>query len=220
MSFERLTPDVSSLQTGDLVWPRADTQMVFFMPQHSPLLSTWFEQRETLMAQADPASSSTQVENFESSFWVGHVAFIELRDGMPWVVDATPHRKYKGHEDETKRGVNTQTYEEFLTDDAHTHSHIWHGRLKNLAPGQGQQLVQAASRHIPKPYAISPWSLHDTQGFYCSKLIWHAVRDVLGVELQGDAQRFSQNLWFTPWDVMQSPQVQLLFQPAGKSYTG
>jgi hypothetical protein len=211
MSDSRLTPRISDRQTGDLVWPRADHQVVFFQ-EGNPQGASW------LQARAEQVQvSSEMMDRFQRDSWVGHVALIEVIDGVPWVVDATPDRS--GPAQPSPCGVATQTYQAFLDDAAHTQSHVWHGRLVGPPPGFGQFIVQAAKAHLGKPYAINPVSLEEDDAFYCSKLIWHAVRDALGIEWRKPGLQVPQP-WFTPWDVMQAEGVQLLYAPAGKSYRG
>ncbi len=222
MSFQRLAPSMADLQTGDLVWPRADKQIVFFQ-DNNPQAAPWLAE-QALMAASPMSQSSEQtelVDRFIRDCWVGHVALIELMEGVPWVVDATPHRS--GPATPGQKGVATQTYQAFLDDHAHTQSNIWHGRLKpefvDQPDGFGQRLVNAAKQHLGKPYSISPLGLGNAEDFYCSKLIWHALRDALGIALEKRGLQVPQP-WFTPWDVMQTECVQLLYSPAGKSYRG
>lgn len=213
MSFVRYAPEVSDLKTGDLVWPRADDQIVFFRADN-PQGAAW------LQRQSDPGFVETeerrhQMDLFHRDVWVGHVAWIEVREGVPWVVDATPSRS--GVALPGSRGVATQTYAEFLADESHTQSHIWHGRLRGLVPAQSASLIEAAKAYLGRPYGINPFGFGQTDDFYCSKLIWHIVRDALGVSLEKKAWSLPLP-WFTPWDVMDCPQVQLLYQPPGRNY--
>ena len=213
MAFVRYAPHESDLKTGDLVWPRADNQVVFFKDDN-PQGRAW------LSAQAQAAFSAsdesrTLIELFNSDFWVGHVAWIEVRDGQPWVVDATPSRS--GAAMPGSRGVATQTYREFLADSAHTQSHIWHGRLRGLSEAQSLALVDAAKAYLGQPYDISPFGFERADDFYCSKLIWHAIRDALGIRLEKKGVSLPQP-WFTPWDVLRNERVALLYEPPGRSY--
>lgn len=221
MAFTRLAPNIADLQTGDLVWPRADWQLVSFdenRTQNEP----WHQAYAQEIAKPNLSTEEAeQLDLFVRDIWVGHVALIEIIDGVPWVVDATPERS--GWAKPRTDGVATQAYQAFLDDASHTESHIWHGRLKPEFVGQsegfGQRLVNAAKKHMGIKYSINPRGLAQADNFYCSKLIWHALRDGLGITLEKTGLQVPQP-WFTPWDVMQAKCVQLLYSPAGKSYRG
>lgn len=215
MSFVRYAPQGSDLQTGDLVWPRADDQLVFFRADN-PQAQPWLEKQASANFQV-AESDRSRVELFTRDVWVGHVALIELRDGIPWVVDATPSRS--GAAIPGRAGVATQTYADFLADDAHARSHIWHGRMKAIESTQASALLQAAKAYLGRPYDISPFGFEQTNDFYCSKLIWHCIQDALGLRLKKKAWSWPL-LWFTPWDVMASEHVQLLYEPPDRSYIG
>lgn len=218
MSFNRLAPDPTDLQTGDLIWPRADRQIVTFDTdpnQDLPWMRAYAALREAPAAMS--REQSEMLELFVRDFWVGHVALVELVDCIPWVIDATPSRS--GWAEPRTDGVAMQPYQAFLDDAAHTTSHIWHGRVRGQSSGFGQRLIDAAKKHLGAKYDIRPWGFEAPDDFYCSKLIWHALRDGLGITLEKEGLRVLQP-WFTPWDVMQASCIQLLYVPAGKSYRG
>jgi cell wall-associated NlpC family hydrolase len=218
MSFNRLGPDPADLQTGDLVWPRADRQIVTFDTDPSQDLP-WMRAYAALRDAPTALSSeqSEQLELFVRDFWVGHVALIEVVDGIPWVVDATPSRS--GWAQPRTDGVAMQPYQAFLDDAAHTESHIWHGRVSGQSPDAGRRLIEATKKYLGAKYDLRPWGFDRADDFYCSKLIWHALRDGLGITLDKKGPRVPQP-WFTPWDVMQASGITLLYEPAGKSYRG
>lgn len=217
MTFQRLAPKASELQTGDLVWPRSDQQLVSF--DHDRTQSQpWHQAYAKEMAKPHVSSAQAeQLDLFVRDIWVGHIALIELKGGVPWVVDATPHRS--GWAEPRTDGVATQPYQAFLDDTAHTQSHIWHGRLIGQSEGFGQRLVNAAKQFLGAQYSINPVGIETADKFYCSKLIWHALRDGLGIRLEKRGLQVPQP-WFTPWDVMQADCIELLYKPAGKSYRG
>jgi hypothetical protein len=221
MTFQRLAPKLPDLQTGDLVWPRADRQIVRFDAQ-SP---EW--QQAYAVLTSEPAQLTAEqidlLDEFLRINWVGHVALIEIIDGTPWVVDATTHRSiwHKPPDQGNQNGVGSQSYENFLNDESHLQSHIWHGRLKpqfvSHIPNFGQDLVDAAKKHFGAPYTLLPGGLENPDKFYCSKLIWHALRDGLDITLQKKPDALPMP-WFTPWDVMQADCIELLYEPPGRKY--
>ncbi len=205
-----LRPNPALFQTGDLIWPRASEEIVFFRHDHPPGAS-WLAQRP---AESDlEAAQRARLNLFERDIWVGHVGLIDIIDGQPWVIDATTGRSAAPF----KSGVAMQPYADFLADAAHVNRHIWHGRFRGLTGSQAQAVAQAAKQYLDRPYGLSPLGFEHTDTFYCSKLIWHAVRDALGVEMPTAASS-GWPRWFTPWDLMNFEGVELLYQPAGMSY--
>ncbi len=212
MSFTRLCPDPARLNTGDLVWIRADDQMVFFSDKN-PRASGWLTEQAAFSKLS--AEHEAQVQAFRRSIWVGHLALIEVVDGLPWVIDATTSRSTPASP--RQDGVARQSYADFLADASHLQSHVWQGRLKDITPAQAMQLVHKARSFLGAPYRFTPWRFADTSDFYCSKFIWHVVHEALGIKLLGASDRI-QDAWFTPWDVMQSAQVKMLYEPPDLSY--
>jgi hypothetical protein len=216
MTFQRLAPKISDLQTGDLVWPRADHQIVKFDEQ-----SPEWQQAYAVLTSEPEKLSAAQTELLQMHIrrlWVGHVALIEIIDGKPWVVDATTNRSiwHKPPDLGNRKGVGSQSYENFLNDEDHLQSHIWHGRVKpqfvSHIPQFGHDLVNAAKRHLGAPYTLFPQGLEEPTKFYCSKLIWHAFRDGLDITLQKKPDALPSP-WFTPWDVMQADCIERLYEP-------
>jgi hypothetical protein len=212
MSFTRLCPDPARLNTGDLVWIRADHQMVFFS-EGNPLTSGWLAEQVAFSSLS--AEQVVQLQAFKRSIWVGHLALIDVRQGVPWVIDATTQRSTPASP--RQDGVAEQNYADFLADSTHLQSHVWHGRLKGITPAQAMQLVRVASSFLGAPYRFTPWRFADREDFYCSKFIWHVIHEALGIQLMGSPDRI-QDAWFTPWDIMQSAQVKMLYEPPDRSY--
>ncbi len=210
MNFERLCPNPNDIQTGDLLWPRAEGQ---YVPFHDPRV----QQAMHAMQAAGEMHATARMEAFTRSIWCGHVAFALRIDGALWVIDATPHRS-RFHTP-ASAGVAMQPYEDFLGDKDHLGSHIWHGRVPGITAEQRSMVAKAAMRYLGAPYSFKPWGFDSTTDFYCSKFVWHVLRDALGIELLGGPDQLPQP-WFTPWDVMQSAEIERLFEPEGKSYRG
>jgi cell wall-associated NlpC family hydrolase len=224
-------PHPEQLRTGDLVWVKRDDQVILFTDRHAA-------QREQARVdaakrQALQRSSWTpaqrqhitqwQPDPLHADIWVGHIGIIHRHLGQPWVIDATPTR----HQPQVPRqnppanppGVAAQTYAAWLSDSDHTASHVWHGRVKALSPTQAQASVRYARDHIGKPYRFLPWGFASGQKFYCSELVWCAVREASGIILDNLADTLRVD-WFTPWMAMKSPHVEMLYAPPDRAYGG
>lgn len=234
-----LRPDPTALRSGDLVWPRADDQFVYYL-DGGPQEEAWRQQRDAFVASvaADPAASdedvslAAQVRDWSyadfASFpgpgapmqalvnrpWVGHVGIVDVRDGVPWVIDATPSRRLGGVNG--PKGVADQSYEAWLEDDSHLQSHVWHGRLRGIDAAGASAMVAAAAAQIGKPYRFFRFDLDDASGFYCSKLVWLAAWEALQVSLDGGAA--ARRFWVSPLQLMRSPGVEMIYVPAGREY--
>jgi len=200
-----LRPDPLTFRSGDLVWPKADNQIVYYLVG-GPQEALWLEQRDAFVARvdSDPQASAQdkaladQVRDWRyadfASFpppgheiqanlirpWVGHVGIIDLRGGQPWVVDATPSRKLGGVEG--RSGVADQTYEDWLADDSHLQSHVWHGRLPAASAAQATAIVACA------------------------------------MALSLDGGQPERRFWVSPLQLMRCSRVHLLYVPAGREY--
>lgn len=234
-----LRPDPSTFRSGDLVWPKADDQFVYYL-DGGPQEQLWLEQRDAFVArvEADPAPGQEELalagqvrewryadfasfpppgapmEALVNRPWVGHIGIVDMRGREPWIVDATPSRKLGGFNGPS--GVADQTYEDWLGDDCHLQSHVWHGRLRGVDPAAAASLVGPALAQAGRPYRFFSFNLDDTGGFYCSKLIWYAAWKALGLSLDGGepARRF----WVSPLQLMRSSRVELLYVPPGREY--
>ncbi|CAN5537768.1 hypothetical protein BH11PSE7_BH11PSE7_33200 [soil metagenome] len=230
-------PDPLTLCSGDLVWPKADDQIVCYLTGDDYDM-LWRQQRDAYVAMVSANPAATQQERElamlvdgwsyaefvtfpPSSFaaamdrpWVGHVGVVEVRDGVPWVIDATPHRALGGVPGAS--GVADQTWNDWVGDDGHLKSHVWHGRLRDLTPEQAATIPVAARTQIGKPYQFFNFNLDDIAGFYCSKLVWYAVWSALKLSL--DAGPPNRSFWVSPLQLMRSAGVHLLYVPPGREY--
>jgi hypothetical protein len=244
-SMTLLRPDPATFRTGDLVWPRADDQYVpYFTGEEGtdPVAEAmWVTQRDAFVARvaSDPAASSQERELVELieqwsygdflSFpgppgeaalaarrpWVGHMGIVEVRGGVPWVIDATPSRQ-AGAAPHGPTGVADQPYADWLADNARGKAHVWHGRLRGLSAGQLSAITAAAQQQVGKPYVFLRLNLDDTAGFYCSKLIWWAAWKGAGISLDGPGP--SRRFWFSPLQAMRSTHLEMLYVPPGRDY--
>ena len=232
-------PNAQQFRTGDLVWVKRDNQIILlrdpdgqahpapdrYAQEHAPdkveaskrqvlQQSDWTDAQRQQIAQWQPAPWPTL-------YWVGHIGIIHMHMGQPWVVDATPSRHPPGVTDHPAvsppKGVAAQTYAAWLSDSDHTASHVWHGRVKGLSQVQAQATADYAHSQADKHYRFVPWGFASGELFYCSELVWCAVREASGIILDDDAST-SRAFWYTPWMLMKSPHVQMLYEPPNRSY--
>jgi hypothetical protein len=229
MTIPLYRPQAGTLRTGDLLWVKRDDQKVYFTdPEvyarelqriergvHEALQSNqWSAQQRQSISQWGP-------DGIDSDIWVGHMAMVHIQAGQPWIIDAAPDRHqpiFPGQSDSVNpAGVATQTYAAWLSDTDHARSHVWHGRVKDLTSGQADNAVSFAQHNIGKPYRFLPWGFASGHAFYCSELVWCAVRHASGIILDDISSTLRVD-WFTPWMAMKSPHIQMLFEPPGRKY--
>lgn len=128
---------------------------------------------------------------------VGHVGVVDIgADGVPHVVDANPDP-----------GVATNSYDKWIEDRP---DHVfWHGRLRSRTAAERAALASAASAQIGKPYDFWNFNLADPAGFYCSKLVWLAAYEALGLSLDGDPDP-QRSFWLSPKQLLGSADVEIL----------
>jgi cell wall-associated NlpC family hydrolase len=229
-------PNPQHFRTGDLVWVKRDDQFIAFTDRDGAMHakttadaaqanveagkrqalahSTWTAAERQHIAQWQP-------DPLHADIWVGHVGIIHIHMGQPWVVDATPDRHQPNLSGQiapmNPQGVAAQTYAAWLSDTGHTQSHVWHGRVKGLSDAQAETTIDYARSHIGKPYRFLPWGFASGELFYCSELVWCAVRESSGILLDGIASTLRVN-WFTPWMAMKSQHIERLYEPPGRHY--
>ena len=235
-------PTAGILQTGDLIWPKAPGAVVPYNSTPGDADSSdarrWKKEKDTYLEQlrrhpnppAEERARYTQLSGMTYKEFVamylddhspedgvpfgaggvsvGHVGIIEVVDGVPTVIEAM-----------VKPGVRRISYSEWLQE--RPGELIWLGRLKNVSAKKRAAVARAAAAHIGKPYRFWNFNLKDDAGFYCSKLAWLSIVTATGVppDDKPDAKRI---LWFSPKQLMKSPQVSLVVNPGsyGSSRTG
>jgi hypothetical protein len=149
---------------------------------------------------------------------VGHVAIIEIdAAGVRWVVEAMPKapNRYESLYSRFQNGVIRTRYDEWIKNHPAEVYNIWHGRLRDIKPGQGDQIVNAAKQFLGRDYWFWSFDLSDYSGFYCSKLVWVSVWNSLSIALDGDSS-FPRKFWVTPKTLINSNLVEVLHDPVPK----
>jgi uncharacterized protein YycO len=130
----------------------------------------------------------------------GHVALLEIDDaGHQYVIEAMP-----------ARGVQRITYADWHL--GRTCETIWHGRLDRLPANECSRIVSEAVQHVGRPYDFWNLKLDDASAFYCSKLVWLAVRNATGVALDGDPDT-GPRFWVSPKRLLLASSVVKLHNP-------
>lgn len=231
MTATGLRPDPSAFQPGDLLWPRKPHQYIPYRSQPVGTLKKdkgeWEQEKQRFLARVknDPQASdydralaarleTLSFEKFHERYvgdggegeltaqgwvpYVGHVAMLYFKDDRPWVVEAIPGQ------------VRTTSYENWIRERGH--EYVWHGRVRGLTDDQRLNMIVQALQHDHKPYEFWNFDLSDEGGFYCSKLMWHAVFRASGVALDDDPEprRF---FWYSPKQMFRSRHIQVLSSP-------
>ena len=140
--------------------------------------------------------------------YVGHVGLIEVdpTDQQPYVVEAVYGRNLA-----CTSCVQRVPYADWLQ--ARGNVLVWLGRLRQLDAAQRTAVVNVAKQQLNKPYNFFNFDLSDDRGFYCSKLVWYAVKQATGIALDGNPQA-RRLVWFSPLQAMKaSSQVMLISSP-------
>jgi hypothetical protein len=164
----------------------------------------------------DPAAPRTRGFSAAAAIpEVGHIAIIEIdQGGNQWVVEAMPKapNRYEALYSRFQNGVVRTPYAEWIVKHPADQYNIWHGRLRDIQPGQGDAIVDAAKAFLGRDYWFWSFNLNDYSGFYCSKLVWVSVWNALNVALDGD-KSFPRRFWVTPKALINSSMVEVLHDP-------
>ncbi|MCB9464263.1 MAG: hypothetical protein H6682_11290 [Candidatus Eisenbacteria bacterium] len=130
---------------------------------------------------------------------VGHVAIVDVRDGVPWVIEAN-----------FGPGVHETQYDEWLTERG-PNALVWHARMRRET-GDRKRVAEVARSQVGKRYKFFNFDLEDASGFYCSKLVWYSVKEGLDFAIDGNDQP-ERKLWYTPLMLFSSRDLCLLSSP-------
>jgi hypothetical protein len=228
-------PNPTNFKSGDFLWPRNPNAFVPYesRPGGGPEQDRqeWIEQKERFIKKArsggDPEliKAANEIEPLsynqfqavymdarvpgqatqfgsalDAAISTGHIAIVEVDDsGSPWVIEAL-----------WKPGVTRSPYTAWLKNRP-TES-VWHGRLKAFAPEKCAAIPSEAKKYVGSPYDFWNFNLADTTGFYCSKLVWLSVTRTLSFAID-DNPKPSRTIWLSPKQILNSPNVTLLFTP-------
>ena len=230
MKAQLARPDPSTFRAGDLLWPRKPQYYIPYGTQPMGSLkkdkAKWEREKQVFVEQVKKDPRSTEYdralasrlkelsfEQFHARYigdgegelsaqgwipYVGHVAMLFFKNDTPWVVEAIPGQ------------VRTIAYTDWLSERGH--EYIWHGRVGNLTDEQRLSVVAEALQQDQKPYEFWNFNLADGIGFYCSKLVWHAMFRAVGLALDDDPEprRF---FWYSPKQMIKSRHIQILYSP-------
>ena len=133
------------------------------------------------------------------SVYVGHVAILDMRRGVPYVIEAL-----------LKKGVVEATYEDWLA--SRPDQVIWLGRLRNWSQEDRARIAVEARRYIGRPYDFWNFDLDDDSKFYCSKLCWLSAFRALNLALDNNPNP-KRPLWYSPKQLLNGPNTEKLHDP-------
>ncbi len=220
-------PLPSELESGDLIWPRQQATIVPYSSKANKEAAGWPGTRADLVerlrskARTDAhrrlvgimqelsyeeltdffgrGHSPTAPAPHSGGALVGHVAIVDkAADGSVHLTEAL------------LEGVVRRPYSEWARDVGGLL--VWHGRVRGFAASERARIAEVARLHVGTSYDFVNWQLDDTSGFYCSKLVWFATREALGIAIDDvdDAERW---WWLSPKQILYSNRIELLRNP-------
>ena len=220
--------DGNPLKHGDLIFTRGANDIV---PYRGEGAGAWRElQRDILAGEA--AAAVSEIANWDHAHFllhfnhgiddldavanyasagtvsVGHVAIFYKDEGASYVLEAAG----------PSLGVRTISWTDWLDENIERGNALWLARLR-FDDAQINSFVQEALSHREKPYSLANRDLDDDREFYCSKLVWHAVKQATGVALDGNASG-KRTLWFSPKKLLNNSQLKLVHSTIPESYSG
>jgi len=230
-----LGPTVDQLQDGDLLWPRAKDEVVPYVIYPGGDITedkrAWESGKELFFRQLEEAPayfSEEQLqrlrhltyEDFRKAYdtapnpagpsdsalrvkvAVGHVAIVEIKDGgSANIIEAVWGDIGR---------VRSIAYTDWSA--SYSEDLVWLGRVSGYDSGARSRVSGEASKYIGRPYNFWNLDLADTSAFYCSKLVWLAIRDGLGFAIDGDSNP-KRAFWFSPKQLINEPGIELIVDP-------
>jgi cell wall-associated NlpC family hydrolase len=226
-----LVPEVSALQSGDLLWPKKPGK---FVPYDSTTQEDFEAQRQKWLTEKvayiqrvrnspTPGLHALQwATDLEQMTFEDFVRIYEGDHDENYVVKYGGQSPlYVGHvaivlvengtphvvEAVMGKGVIRSTYAEWLA--GRPGELVWHGRVKGVNEQQKMNIAATAVSFLGRPYSFWNFNLGDDTVFYCSKLVWLSVQRAAAITLDDDpaAERY---IWYSPKRLMKSPHVELL----------
>jgi hypothetical protein len=223
------TPDPSTFQSGDFVWPKKPGTFVPYNSgaQHDPDQDRkkWSLEREAAIRRAPSVHelAALSYDEFRSRYLrghkpgdfqsfgtgnaasVGHVGLIDVEpNGDAYVIEAL-------YED----GIVRHPYRQWLT--SRPGEIVWHGRLADAGPAKRALIASEAKKHVRQPYDFWNFDLNSDAGFYCSKLVWLSVFRRLQLAIDGNLNPL-RSFWLSPKQILYSPKVKRLHDPGAYSF--
>lgn len=227
------SPNPANFQSGDLLWPKKPGAFVPYDYQATGTIEQdrqrWTREKNAFVANArnsgdpDLVRAANEIEplsydefraiylrgqmpgqvtpyGLDNVVSVGHVAIVELDDaGRPWVIEAL-----------WNPGVVRSSYDDWLK--GRSDEIVWQGRLKAFGSDKCATIAPAAKAYLGTPYDFWDFNLADTRGFYCSKLVWLSVMRALNFAID-DNPNPVRAIWLSPKQILNSKNVNLLFNP-------
>ena len=214
-------PPAETLRHGDLLWPKKGYVPYLLndeAAEYAEEKALWEAEQRAFRDQGRPEDLSQEEFDFLSELTfdefrqaygeeqtapafmgggvsVGHVAIVEMMNGVPHVVEAVP------------KGVVRGLYADWARN--HSDHKVWHGRLRAPVADAPDRFVQQAAEQVGKPYSFWRFRLTDTRGFYCSKLVWYAAYRAFGIALDGNMSP-RRGFWYSPKQLTRSSYVEML----------
>lgn len=232
-------PAVSTLQSGDFVWPKQPNQYVPFNSgaslSYAEEKAIWLSERKAFVAKVRANPSSTQEERqFVSDLeFLDFSEFVklyqaDLNPGSPQEFSGGVSPLYVGHvgvvivEDgkveiiEAVLGIGVQriSYSDWLA--GRPDAWVWHGRISGKSRLDRGRIATEARQFVGTKYDFWNFDLSNTSGFYCSKLCWLTTHRALGLAIDGNSNP-GRRFWFSPKQMLKANSIDKLFSPG--SYT-
>jgi cell wall-associated NlpC family hydrolase len=231
------TPDPTTFESGDLLWPKAPTEFVPYSARQGASeqsdAARWIRERNAYIATLNSSSSLTPEDRerftalHEMTYDGFKATYLQPVDtasiqqmgagGLPVSVGHVALLDLRSGNPlvleavwDVVKCIRTIPYAAWLA--GRPGEYVWHGRLLDASPEKRLNIVEIASTYIGTPYDFWNFNLEDTTGFYCSKLAWLSIRKALNVA-PDDNLNPRRVLWYSPKQLMHSHHLAMRFYP-------
>lgn len=231
-------PDGTTLQNGDLIWPRNGCTFVPYSGRaaydYDREKAEWNAGRARYLdrvKRSDEAASeaSRRIANLDfAEFLIEYEGDIQPGQFRPYGGDGP---LYTGHVaiasieggqpwlieaiTASSNCVRKIPYDKWLKERGNPE--VWQGRLKGITEAQQVGIAREASSHLNVPYDFWNFDLLDANGFYCSKLAWMSIYRATGSPVDENPNP-KRHIWFSPKQLMECKPVNVIFSPGTYSH--
>ncbi len=208
-------PTLDTLQTGDLLFPRANDGWVPYLRGAANQTTAYGAEEKEWLKLREQITGGKGIIPDEARKKIATMSYDEFRaqyggGGNPALFGVHFYTGHvvifdSGNVIEALWGNIDRVIEHSYADWAKERADdlVWQSRLTGRSANDLRKVCDEAKAQVNKPCDFLDFDLLDASGFYCSKLVWFSVWTALGLAMDDDddAERL---FWYSPKQLLHS----------------
>lgn len=95
---------------------------------------------------------------------------------------------------------------------AYSKNRVWQVGVKQTSVAQDWKAGEWAGKQVGKPYNLNFWNIKQTNGFYCSQLVWAAYYYTCGVDLDKTDNNIGSAWAVHPGEFINNPLTSIIYR--------